>query len=989
VSKINIRLEPTSQQLGLDNGVGQVLANYEKYFSEVDIHIASPGDTYDISASHLGFNVDADVHHNHGLWIGGLERDRAEQNKLIVESIRRAKEVIVPSNYVASYFRRDMRLDPNVVGHGVNWDEWQQAEDRGYILWDKNRRSSVCDPHPVSVLAKAFQNQTFVTTFCENDTPNPNMIVTGRIPFDKMKRIVLGTHIYLATTRETFGIGTLQAMAAGIPVVGYDWGGTSDIVRNGVDGILVKPKDEKALKEALFNVMSSRDVMGEAARERAKQFSWIEVVQQIRSVYDKALTDKQPDVSVIIPAYNYADFLPRAVQSASQQTYDLLKEIIIVDDGSTDDTPDVARQLLKYDNRIRYIRQTNGGVASARNRGISTASTKYVCCLDADDEIAPTYLETVVTELERDKGAQLGYTKLKLVFQNGDTGTGPWPSEFDGDAMLRGENQVPTCCVYEKKVWSRLGGYKGRYCPRGFGAEDAEFWLRFAKFGYRSKLVTEEPLFIYHLGGGTSKDYQEPSWMDWHTDIQTGWLPFAALSSDEIHAVTEYDQPVFSVIIPVGPGHEIYLEDALDSVEAQTDKRWEIIVVWNMRADVLATSDTVDRIHFAYPFVKFICANEKQGAGYARNVGARASRGKYLVFLDADDYLQPKFLEFTRKALEGSNDDWVYTDLYAQTDEKIDVFECYDWDIDKLWRHGIMGVTCLYPRSAFDRVGGFDEEHNREDWDFHMRLAKAGLCGLRLPLPLFTYRQQLGFRREYRKIASTTEESQALKREDVQRIHKLYDLRELKMACSGCGGNRVNIQSASENEMETLIYTGHSKQMANEATFIGPITRTRYRTVKGQIINVHPQDAAAMESNGMFKRAPSVEQGKPIVAEGQRETKVQKPTWKEEVESINAELTDAKNEAREETERMMRELFGEDAMDDTPKVSDENKAPFWQHPSDYTVPQNETFLSNNDIGVEELRVMRDAESENKDRVTLLRTIDEYLEETENGVTIET
>ena len=246
---LKVLLQPTLEQVGLDNGVGQVIANHLRYFPQVDIEIVNEKQSYDLSASHLGYNVNADVHHNHGLWLGGIGPDRADQNAMIIESVRRARQIIVPSNYVAAYFKRDMRIEPNVIGHGVNWEEWQNADNRGYILWDKNRPSDVCDPHPVSVLAKYNQSLSFVTTFVEEGVTLPNIRQIGRIPFEKMRRIVLGAHIYLATTKETFGIATLQAMAAGIPVVGYNWGGTADIVRNGIDGALAEPGNEDQLNE--------------------------------------------------------------------------------------------------------------------------------------------------------------------------------------------------------------------------------------------------------------------------------------------------------------------------------------------------------------------------------------------------------------------------------------------------------------------------------------------------------------------------------------------------------------------------------------------------------------------------------------------------------------------------------------------------------------------------------------------------------------------
>jgi glycosyltransferase involved in cell wall biosynthesis len=96
----------------------------------------------------------------------------------------------------------------------------------------------------------------------------------------------------------------------------------------------------------------------------------------------------RPGVSVIIAAYNYARFLPQAIDSVLRQDYSPC-EIVVVDDGSTDNTAEV---VAPYAQRVRYIRQTNAGLSAARNRGIHAARFDYVAFLDADDEWLPAFL---------------------------------------------------------------------------------------------------------------------------------------------------------------------------------------------------------------------------------------------------------------------------------------------------------------------------------------------------------------------------------------------------------------------------------------------------------------------------------------------------------------------------------------------------------------------------------------------------------------------
>src|SRR6478609_2698254 len=99
-----------------------------------------------------------------------------------------------------------------------------------------------------------------------------------------------------------------------------------------------------------------------------------------------------PSISVIVPCYNQASFLPAAVLSVINQSCSNW-ECIIINDGSTDDTELVARECVKKDSRITLHNKRNGGLSSARNYGINVAKGEYLLFLDSDDIIYPDYLE--------------------------------------------------------------------------------------------------------------------------------------------------------------------------------------------------------------------------------------------------------------------------------------------------------------------------------------------------------------------------------------------------------------------------------------------------------------------------------------------------------------------------------------------------------------------------------------------------------------------
>ncbi|WP_434570051.1 glycosyltransferase family 2 protein [Pseudomonas sp. Z3-8] len=101
-------------------------------------------------------------------------------------------------------------------------------------------------------------------------------------------------------------------------------------------------------------------------------------------------------ISVVIPAYNYAETLPRAVNSVIAQLGEAQAELLVIDDGSTDATPQVLAQLqAEHAGLFRALRKPNGGLSSVRNRGIEEARGQYLIFLDADDEMAPGALAAV------------------------------------------------------------------------------------------------------------------------------------------------------------------------------------------------------------------------------------------------------------------------------------------------------------------------------------------------------------------------------------------------------------------------------------------------------------------------------------------------------------------------------------------------------------------------------------------------------------------
>ena len=143
-----------------------------------------------------------------------------------------------------------------------------------------------------------------------------------------------------------------------------------------------------------------------------------------------------PKVSVIIPTYNREKYVVKAIDSVLRQKFEDY-EIIVVDDGSTDNTKEIVN---KYGDRIRYIYQDNSGVSAARNAGIKLAKGEWLAFLDSDDEWMPDYLLTQIETADQNPGIRMQATNILVTELNGETESyfiinGPL-SEFKGKDYL-------------------------------------------------------------------------------------------------------------------------------------------------------------------------------------------------------------------------------------------------------------------------------------------------------------------------------------------------------------------------------------------------------------------------------------------------------------------------------------------------------------------------------------------------------------------------
>jgi glycosyltransferase involved in cell wall biosynthesis len=303
----------------------------------------------------------------------------------------------------------------------------------------------------------------------------------------------------------------------------------------------------------------------------------------------------------------------------------------------------------------------------------------------------------------------------------------------------------------------------------------------------------------------------------------------------------------------VGPGHEQQVINALDSLEAQTFRKWEAIVVDD--TDTTGWFRSGDDSLKAYPYIEYIPLTqyknklEPLGAGYARNRGVEIARAPFILFLDADDTLHPdaiqKMLEYWNEHKAGIYPDYVgeaFIDSelanrlnkerrllsYNPHDgEALIAYNTSEFDCRRalnqpeslnnpyIWNL----ITTLIPKQWHNEIGGFDEQMETwEDWDYWLRMAKAGHCFKRLPEQLVRYRFYTGGRRDL--AAPDTQHGRQLAQKMIEYIKNKHSSIEVRDVGCGCGkskngrGERVVVSSTqsvnmSDSDFIRARYTGH------------------------------------------------------------------------------------------------------------------------------------------------------------------------------------
>jgi len=193
---------------------------------------------------------------------------------------------------------------------------------------------------------------------------------------------------------------------------------------------------------------------------------------------------QDPEVSVVIPAFNAEKFLEKTLASVATQTFRKY-ELIVVDDGSKDKTASVADEFIKKHNiQGRCIVQKNKKIAGALNQGICLARGKWIAILDHDDFWKPEKLEKIIKIAEKNDDYILYWHQINITSDTGNLI--PREPVFDStrpyfDLLFYGFTIAPSSVIFRKTTWDSLGGFSED--ENLYTVQDYDFWLRCSKNG--------------------------------------------------------------------------------------------------------------------------------------------------------------------------------------------------------------------------------------------------------------------------------------------------------------------------------------------------------------------------------------------------------------------------------------------------------------------------------------------------------------------------
>jgi glycosyltransferase involved in cell wall biosynthesis len=458
----------------------------------------------------------------------------------------------------------------------------------------------------------------------------------------------------------------------------------------------------------------------------------------ISGVHEK----QQMLVTVVTACYNHGKFIPELLESVLNQSYQNI-EVIIVNDGSTDDTADILDRITHK--KVRVIHTENSGPSNARNLAIKHARGEIIFNLDADNKIGPTLIEKCVAVFNTHPNTGIVYSDL--VYFGYRTGPFVLP-DYSLEEMLRA-NCIDASACFRRADWAKTEGYSAVFTN---AYEDFDFWLSLLELGVEVYKI-KEPLTFYRTyeraeDCRSERTKQDPDQVEevivqafqrhkaLYKNFPQIFLEFSEretlFNNRKKQKIRETALPVFSIITPTNNRPQLLIR-AIESVLSQSFVNFEQIIVDdanNPEIESLVNSFKDKRL-------QYVSLEIPSGAGAAYNIGMKFAKGRFLNFLDDDDEYLPGILQKIYHAFETSpgNPGFIFTGItrVRDTEDGEEPIITQVWPADfETKEDGLTISTSIgngygfsIKRECIDAIGEYDTSLTTgQDTDFLIRLSK-------------------------------------------------------------------------------------------------------------------------------------------------------------------------------------------------------------------------------------------------------------------------
>jgi len=473
-----------------------------------------------------------------------------------------------------------------------------------------------------------------------------------------------------------------------------------------------------------------------------------------------------PLVSIIVPVYNGISFVPRCLESYYQSPVGVRFELIVVDNGSTDDVLPAMRSLAETHPNLKIIANpTNLGFAEAINQGAAAAHGEFLAVCNSDIIVTPGWLDRLVFAMRSDPALAVASPVTNYV------GEGPQLDQQAGSVTPETANQyaqkvsgqsalltVPDrlvffCVLIRRSHFELLGGITDAFGLGNF--EDDDFCLRARMAGF--SLAVLPGCFVFHYG---SKTFQEQKidhvqWMVKNEKIYYGrtaefstQIPYRHKSPRSLAW-----KPMISVIVRT-KDRPYALRRALNSLANQTFRDFEIVLV----NDGGASLKDLLLEYAPYLDINYVHFPESIGRSAALNAGFKHVQASWVGYLDDDDILYPTHLDLlTAEIPKHPDPGLIYSDankVLCWSEDQQQELVIIDrmrfappkqFSLDELLVDNWMPImSYIHPLRLVEEIGGYNESFSIfEDWEFLIRIA-GKYPFYNVPRPTCEYRFRFG-----------------------------------------------------------------------------------------------------------------------------------------------------------------------------------------------------------------------------------------------------